>query len=407
MHTPVQEERRQKRRIIVAATAASLLVCGFAATDIAYSHTNVHLSVDGVTRPVATFENTVQGVLRSAGVELSNGDEVSPALSERVKDGDTITLRHARTVSVTINGKEERINTTATTQAQLLQDLAGRDAAITASRSNVRTDLAMIADRGTPVTVVADGKETNVELTHRFDIDQVLQAAKVSASPIDRVALASADGHLQVVITRVTRGESTKESPVKFKTVKKETEDLEKGKEKVETKGKEGVEKIYTYQQTVGDDVQVQVETKREMVTEPVDEVILVGTADPEELAARRRTQGIMVDANGDPIPSQYSGADPRGIAQTMVAQRGWGEGEFQCLLQLWERESHWNPYAQNPSSGAYGIPQSLPGSKMASAGADWQTNPATQIAWGLGYIANRYGTPCGAWGHSNAVGWY
>ncbi|MDK7123234.1 lytic transglycosylase, partial [Pauljensenia sp. UMB6358] len=67
----------------------------------------------------------------------------------------------------------------------------------------------------------------------------------------------------------------------------------------------------------------------------------------------------------------------------------------------------HWNPYAANAWSGAYGIPQALPGSKMASAGADWQTNPATQITWGLGYIAGRYGTPCGALGHSNSVGWY
>ena len=70
-------------------------------------------------------------------------------------------------------------------------------------------------------------------------------------------------------------------------------------------------------------------------------------------------------------------------------------------------RESGWNPSAQNASSGAYGIPQSLPGSKMASAGADWATNPATQIKWGLGYIQDRYGSPCGAWGHSESYGWY
>ena len=70
-------------------------------------------------------------------------------------------------------------------------------------------------------------------------------------------------------------------------------------------------------------------------------------------------------------------------------------------------RESRWDYRAMNPSSGAYGIPQSLPGSKMASAGSDWRTNPVTQIRWGLGYIAVRYGTPCGAWAHSESVGWY
>ena len=94
-------------------------------------------------------------------------------------------------------------------------------------------------------------------------------------------------------------------------------------------------------------------------------------------------------------------------IAHEMVLARGWGQGEFDCLVSLWKRESGWNVYAQNKSSGAYGIPQALPGSKMATAGADWATNPATQITWGLGYIAGRYGTPCGAWGHSESVGWY
>ena len=73
----------------------------------------------------------------------------------------------------------------------------------------------------------------------------------------------------------------------------------------------------------------------------------------------------------------------------------------------LWERESSWNYQAYNCRSGATGIPQSLPGSKMASVGADWQTNAATQIRWGLDYIAGSYGSPCGAWGHSQATNWY
>ena len=77
------------------------------------------------------------------------------------------------------------------------------------------------------------------------------------------------------------------------------------------------------------------------------------------------------------------------------------------CLEKLWDRESGWNERAMNRYSGAYGIPQSLPGHKMASAGADWQTNPATQIKWGLGYIQSRYGTPCGAWSFWQAHNYY
>jgi hypothetical protein len=94
-------------------------------------------------------------------------------------------------------------------------------------------------------------------------------------------------------------------------------------------------------------------------------------------------------------------------IAKQMLADRGMGDDQFDCLVSLWNRESHWNVYAGNPSTGAYGIPQALPGSKMASAGPDWQDNPTTQITWGLGYITGRYGTPCSAWAHSQSSGWY
>jgi len=94
-------------------------------------------------------------------------------------------------------------------------------------------------------------------------------------------------------------------------------------------------------------------------------------------------------------------------IAYDMVRGRGWGDDQFSCLVALWNRESGWRVNAFNRSSGAYGIPQALPGSKMGSAGADWETSAATQITWGLGYIGGRYGTPCGAWSHSQSTGWY
>lgn len=92
---------------------------------------------------------------------------------------------------------------------------------------------------------------------------------------------------------------------------------------------------------------------------------------------------------------------------QMASSQYGWGDGEFSCLDSLWDKESDWNYQAYNGSSGATGIPQSLPGDKMASFGSDWQTNATTQIAWGLDYIKRAYGTPCAAWGHSQATDWY
>jgi hypothetical protein len=94
-------------------------------------------------------------------------------------------------------------------------------------------------------------------------------------------------------------------------------------------------------------------------------------------------------------------------IAYDMVRARGWGDDQFACLVALWNKESGWRVNAYNAGSGAYGIPQALPGSKMGSVAPDWETNPATQITWGLGYIGGRYGDPCGAWNHSESVGWY
>jgi hypothetical protein len=102
--------------------------------------------------------------------------------------------------------------------------------------------------------------------------------------------------------------------------------------------------------------------------------------------------------------PSNPSAA--QAIARDMLLARGWGDDQFGCLVELWNHESGWNVYASNPS-GAYGIPQALPGSKMATAGPNWESDPATQISWGLGYITGRYGTPCGAWDAFNSQGWY
>lgn len=101
-----------------------------------------------------------------------------------------------------------------------------------------------------------------------------------------------------------------------------------------------------------------------------------------------------------------YSG-DPRSIARRMMSSRyGWNASQFSCLSSLWSRESGWNVHAAD-ASGAYGIPQALPGSKMSTEGGDWRDNPATQIAWGLSYVKSSYGNPCSAWSAFQSKGWY
>lgn len=117
--------------------------------------------------------------------------------------------------------------------------------------------------------------------------------------------------------------------------------------------------------------------------------------------------QGIWrTKARPKPAPARPRDRNKR-IALGLVVQRAWSIGEFRCLDSLWTRESNWNHRATNQSSGAYGIPQALPAGKMSGAGPDWRHNPATQIRWGLKYIKDRYGKPCGAWSHFRSRNWY
>jgi hypothetical protein len=123
---------------------------------------------------------------------------------------------------------------------------------------------------------------------------------------------------------------------------------------------------------------------------------------DPAKAAALGLSTGPAVSGE-----ENLSAQDPQTIAEALLPKFGFDSGQMSCLVPLWMGESGWRVNAENASSGAYGIPQALPGSKMASSGSDWQTSASTQIEWGLGYIAERYGSPCGAWGFKQSHGWY
>ncbi|WP_246039477.1 hypothetical protein [Glycomyces buryatensis] len=119
-----------------------------------------------------------------------------------------------------------------------------------------------------------------------------------------------------------------------------------------------------------------------------------------EEAAANSNPTSVDIPSSCD----EFSGNKATGCALTL--DHGFDLEQFACLELLWDRESGWNEKAAN-GIGAYGIPQALPGSKMATEGDDWETNPVTQINWGLGYIEGRYGEPCSAWAASEEQGWY
>ncbi|MGK5533368.1 transglycosylase SLT domain-containing protein [Streptomyces sp. URMC 129] len=121
-----------------------------------------------------------------------------------------------------------------------------------------------------------------------------------------------------------------------------------------------------------------------------------------EEAALEAQAAAAAASDTSFPVQSSYTKAEVQAMARQIVAA-----DQFQCFSNIVDHESGWDHTATNPSSGAYGLMQALPGSKMASAGADWQTNPATQIRWGVNYMNDRYGSPCGAWDFWTANGWY
>jgi hypothetical protein len=141
------------------------------------------------------------------------------------------------------------------------------------------------------------------------------------------------------------------------------------------------------------------------------DDQVSRSAARPNLASQQRETKAKHLPVTEQDVSGAVSrtveATDPRDIAMSMLSDYGWSSDQFSCLDSLWVSESNWNVYATNSYSGAYGIPQALPGDKMVSAGSDWRTNPATQIEWGLDYIQSSYGSPCSAWYFKEGHNWY
>lgn len=202
----------------------------------------------------------------------------------------------------------------------------------------------------------------------------------VTAATAEVAPVAAEELSVEVVV-------ETHEETIEHGSVETKNYSALEGTSKVVTQGSEGTALI-SYTVTLKDGVEIdRAEDMRVIVAEPVDEVVSVGAMS---------------------IPKSSNSGANRALGKQMAASKhGWTGAEWECLNTLWTRESNWRHTASNSSSGAHGIPQALPGSKMGSHGADWATNPATQISWGLSYVKGRYGTPCGAWAHFLKKNWY
>lgn len=392
--TPPASTRRARALRLGAQGLALVLVAG-ATTAFAGLHKSVTVEVDGSPVEVSAFGRTVGQVLSAGDIAVGEHDLVAPGLDETVSDGAQIVVRHGRELEVEVDGRQQTVWTTALTVGEAVEGLGLRDdeTLLSASRSAsvTREDLLRVSTQKT-IHLAVDGQVID-GVTSAGTVRDALREIGLVLNEGDRVSVpldATATDGLVVLVTRAATAGETVTEAVPFTEQEVEDPTLVKGTRKVETAGRAGVRTTTYSTATVGGAVVDRQVVASAITVEPVTQVVKVGTM---ELASG-------VDITVSPGSAQELG-------KQMAAERGWGDDQFACLLQLWNKESGWRIDAENRSSGAYGIPQALPGSKMASIAADWRTNPATQITWGLNYVAGRYSTPCGAWSSFQSKGWY
>lgn len=381
------------RRLIavaIAGLAGGVSILGVGA-NMALAKT-VTVTVDGVSTDVKVVYASVAEVLAGQHIMLAARDQVTPDLGDIVQPDMQITVRHARPVELTLDGRSGTYWTTATSVDEVVNDLGLTDTGANVSRdldaAIGRNGVDLGIDTGKDVTVTAAGQTTAIHSPGR--VSDALAAAGLTFDGDDLVTPDPGTwltAGLAITLVRVDVTTVERDVAIPFETTSADDPNLIQGVTKVDTPGVAG-SRHQTVRQTAHDGQVVAEEITADQVTQaPVTEVRRVGTKKP-------------------PVDAVVPAGDAQQIAYAMLQSRGWGDDQFSCLVNLWNRESGWRTNASNPS-GAYGIPQALPGSKMASAGPDWQTNPATQITWGLGYISGRYGTPCGAWGWFTSHNWY
>ena len=221
---------------------------------------------------------------------------------------------------------------------------------------------------------------------------QEIEVAKVSESGVETTLETILDAYSQVT-EKIVEEEET----IPFETI---TKDVSGGasstKNKVIQEGKEGKKKV-TYKIKYQNDTEIEKnKIAEEVIEEPVNKIIQINSnviTSRSENTSRGKISGTV--------------AEYQEYARSACSSYGWSDNDFNALVKLWNRESGWNPNSRNSSSGAYGIPQALPASKMASAGSDYMSNYKTQINWGLSYISSRYGSPSSAWSYFQSNGWY
>ena len=239
--------------------------------------------------------------------------------------------------------------------------------------------------------VVLDGESVTPSIDEELSDNKTITITKGATEANTDEDYMSAE-EILASYTQIVEKVVTEEVEIPYETV---TKDVSNGssttQNRVVQNGENGLKRV-TYRIRYQNGAEIEkTEISSEIIKEPVDKIVEVRTK--------------QVTSRGGVVSGSV--AEYQAYAEKRCFDYGWSDADFQALVKLWNKESRWNPYASNSSSGAYGIPQALPASKMATYGTDYRTNYKTQIEWGLSYIKSRYGTPSAAWNHSCTKGWY
>jgi resuscitation-promoting factor RpfB len=463
-----------------------------AATVVGWSFIDksITVSVDGtISRKIHTLSLDVRGALRDAGYPLSAHDEVTPAADTSLREGTSIVLERGRLLDLDVDGKASQMWVAAATVGTALSTLGyapdvysslplQQQLPLTPTELRIRTVKS--------VTLVRAGVTDTVDSTAP-SVGQLLADEGISPGPHDKLSVPAStalSNGMMIVWQRVIHQTVVQNQQIDFDTTYRSDASMRKGTSRVATPGQMGTIAVSYDVMTVDGKQVAKTQVATSMVVQPVDEVVLVGTAVPKPAThtsapptptsrpAASTTAPTTPAPTSSPVPAKpavTSGPRPtptttkpspkpspkpstvvtsprpapkpkpvskpvaapttkplsqpkpspittvivvtpgssQALARQMLPQWGWGDAQFSCLKIMWTNESGWRVDALNPSSGAYGIPQALPANKMATSGADWRTNPRTQIRWGLDYIKGRYGSPCTAWSFWQAHHWY
>lgn len=466
--TPQRFVTLRRIRVIACIAATSIALAGsFAFT----ARKSVALNINGQTTQVTTYAMTATRLLEEQGVDIKTHDIVTTSSGDQLANHAVVTVQSAYQTTINIDGTSVPFWTVATSADQLLgffEENQNNATKITVDIDNVYNQLTggLVINQDGPVTVIADGK-TSVAPNGKLPAASILDSKGIVLNKEDRVSVEK-DGDTTILrVRRVTHGEETRTAIVPYSTQTIIDSNLPEGQSEIRQQGVNG-EKTQVYNVTYVDGVAESETLKSETVTTmAIDQIIAVGaaksdtdkgsdkksdSADNGKADSGSNNQHESSNNNagntgnsgntgntgntgnsgntgntggGTNNNSGSSGSDsgttttPSGrlwhatVAQAQAyaagaaAQRGWTGNDWDCLVKLWTRESSWLWYAENASSGAYGIPQSLPADKMAAFGANYRDDAAVQIDWGLWYIAQAYGSPSKAWQHSEQVGWY